>query len=275
MALERDPPGAAGARARRSEHPEANVAHLDLKWWLLAQFDSALVSSADGTSASWYKRDPEMFRDLRQALGRAARAARQGVAGAGRSSYKDALPELASPKTWADDVRRRPSGSRSRSIATLPADAPPVTVPPDTVAALRDALTAADFTVDGVAALIGSARACGAGTQRDDAGAAAHDRRLSPRDADPALAAAGAGARSADVEQALPGLVDQLCRGRSAASTRSARCARSSTCGRTPTTSRRLVGRVRPDSRPRRARAPDAGPTTCSASRRPRPAWLS
>ena len=48
----------------RRQHPEANVPHVDLKWWLLAQFDSALVSSADGTTAAWYKRDPEMFRDL-------------------------------------------------------------------------------------------------------------------------------------------------------------------------------------------------------------------
>ena len=46
------------------EHPEANIAHLDLKWWLLSQFDSALVSSADGTAASWYKRDPELANDL-------------------------------------------------------------------------------------------------------------------------------------------------------------------------------------------------------------------
>ncbi|MEJ7743866.1 MAG: hypothetical protein WKF73_15790 [Nocardioidaceae bacterium] len=45
-------------------NPEANVPHVDLKWWLLSQFDSALVSSADGSAVSWYKRNPELFRDL-------------------------------------------------------------------------------------------------------------------------------------------------------------------------------------------------------------------
>ena len=30
-------------RELATEHPEANIAHLDLKWWLMSQFDSALV----------------------------------------------------------------------------------------------------------------------------------------------------------------------------------------------------------------------------------------
>ncbi|MGH3354901.1 MAG: glycosyltransferase, partial [Nocardioidaceae bacterium] len=46
------------------KNPEASVPNLDVRWWLLAQLDSALVSSADGTSAAWYQRDPEKFRDL-------------------------------------------------------------------------------------------------------------------------------------------------------------------------------------------------------------------
>jgi galactofuranosylgalactofuranosylrhamnosyl-N-acetylglucosaminyl-diphospho-decaprenol beta-1,5/1,6-galactofuranosyltransferase len=83
------------------EHPEANIAHLDLKWWLLSQFDSALVSAADGTSASWYKRDPELFRDLlRRSLALHMRLLREW--GALSKQYKAALPDLASPKAWAD-----------------------------------------------------------------------------------------------------------------------------------------------------------------------------
>ncbi len=80
-------------------HPEANIPHVDLKWWLLAQFDSALVSSADGTSASWYKRKPELFRDLlTRSIALHTRLAREWPELSQR--YKDALPELAAPKTW-------------------------------------------------------------------------------------------------------------------------------------------------------------------------------
>ncbi len=80
-------------------NPEANIPHVDLKWWLLSQFDSALVSSADGTAAFWYKRQPERFRDLMQrSLAVHSRLAREWPELA--AQYKAALPVLASPKTW-------------------------------------------------------------------------------------------------------------------------------------------------------------------------------
>jgi galactofuranosylgalactofuranosylrhamnosyl-N-acetylglucosaminyl-diphospho-decaprenol beta-1,5/1,6-galactofuranosyltransferase len=88
-------------RELATEHPEANIAHLDLKWWLMSQFDSALVSAADGTSAAWYKRDPELFRDLlKRSLALHLRLAREWQALS--DQYKAALPDLASPKAWAD-----------------------------------------------------------------------------------------------------------------------------------------------------------------------------
>ncbi|HLR84714.1 MAG TPA: hypothetical protein VK059_07165, partial [Nocardioidaceae bacterium] len=45
-------------------NPEAHIAAADTQWWRLAQFDSAVVSTTDGTSASWYKRDREKFKQL-------------------------------------------------------------------------------------------------------------------------------------------------------------------------------------------------------------------
>jgi galactofuranosylgalactofuranosylrhamnosyl-N-acetylglucosaminyl-diphospho-decaprenol beta-1,5/1,6-galactofuranosyltransferase len=80
-------------------NPEANIPHVDLKWWLLSQFDSALVSSADGTAASWYKRDPELFRDL---MARSIRLHAQLAKEWPRlvKEYKAALPELVSPQAW-------------------------------------------------------------------------------------------------------------------------------------------------------------------------------
>jgi galactofuranosylgalactofuranosylrhamnosyl-N-acetylglucosaminyl-diphospho-decaprenol beta-1,5/1,6-galactofuranosyltransferase len=42
--------------------PQEVVPHASSKWWLLSQLDSAVVSKADGTAASWYKREPDRFR---------------------------------------------------------------------------------------------------------------------------------------------------------------------------------------------------------------------
>jgi len=80
-------------------NPEASIAHVDLKWWLLSQFDSALVSSADGSAASWYKRNPMLFRDLMaRSISLHARLGKEWPELSAR--YKAALDELASPDTW-------------------------------------------------------------------------------------------------------------------------------------------------------------------------------
>jgi galactofuranosylgalactofuranosylrhamnosyl-N-acetylglucosaminyl-diphospho-decaprenol beta-1,5/1,6-galactofuranosyltransferase len=81
------------------QNPEANVPHVDLKWWLLSQFDSALVSSADGTEASWYKRDRDLFASLmKRSIALHARLAAEWPQLV--EQYKTALPELASPDAW-------------------------------------------------------------------------------------------------------------------------------------------------------------------------------
>jgi galactofuranosylgalactofuranosylrhamnosyl-N-acetylglucosaminyl-diphospho-decaprenol beta-1,5/1,6-galactofuranosyltransferase len=82
-------------------YPEIAVPHVDLKWWRLMQFDSALVSSADGTSVSWYKRDPELARDLVQrSVAVHTRLAKEWPRLA--EEYRNALPELVSPDQWAE-----------------------------------------------------------------------------------------------------------------------------------------------------------------------------
>ena len=79
--------------------PEAAVPHLAQRWWLLSQFDSALVSSADGMTAAWYQRDPRRFRAL---LARSAalhsRLLREWPEL--RATYRGAVPELTSPEQW-------------------------------------------------------------------------------------------------------------------------------------------------------------------------------
>jgi galactofuranosylgalactofuranosylrhamnosyl-N-acetylglucosaminyl-diphospho-decaprenol beta-1,5/1,6-galactofuranosyltransferase len=81
------------------KHPEANVPHIDVRWWLLSQFDSALVSAADGTSAAWYQRDPAKFRDLlRRSVTIHARLWREWPQLC--EDYQKALPELVSSDMW-------------------------------------------------------------------------------------------------------------------------------------------------------------------------------
>lgn len=86
-------------------YPEATIPHVDLRWWRLMQLDSALVSSADGTSASWYKRHPELAKDLMaRAVTLHARLAKEWPQLS--KQYKAALPDLVSPEAWADTFEK-------------------------------------------------------------------------------------------------------------------------------------------------------------------------
>lgn len=44
-----------------AEHPQERVLAIESQWWHLSNLDSALVSSSDGTGASWYVRDRKTF----------------------------------------------------------------------------------------------------------------------------------------------------------------------------------------------------------------------
>jgi galactofuranosylgalactofuranosylrhamnosyl-N-acetylglucosaminyl-diphospho-decaprenol beta-1,5/1,6-galactofuranosyltransferase len=87
-------------RALARQHPEARLAAMDAKWWMIAQFDSVVVSMPDGTQASWYYRDQEEFKSL---LARTVeihqRLYREWPELARR--YRQALPDIVSPEQWA------------------------------------------------------------------------------------------------------------------------------------------------------------------------------
>jgi galactofuranosylgalactofuranosylrhamnosyl-N-acetylglucosaminyl-diphospho-decaprenol beta-1,5/1,6-galactofuranosyltransferase len=86
-------------RSLAKQNPEAGVAHVDVRWWLLSQFDSALVSAADGTSVAWYQRDPDKFRDLMlRSVAIHLRLYKEWPALV--EQYKQAYPELHSAETW-------------------------------------------------------------------------------------------------------------------------------------------------------------------------------
>jgi len=89
-----------GVRALSREFPEAVVPAMDAKWYRLATMDAAVVSMPDGTSAAFYQRDPEMFRDQ---LKRAVEIHRQLHTEWPRLAalYREHLGEVTSPETWA------------------------------------------------------------------------------------------------------------------------------------------------------------------------------
>lgn len=88
-----------GVRPGALENPEALVPAMDARWWRLSQLDSAIVSSADGSGASWYKRQPEQFRSM---MARSIKLHRQLLRDWDKLSkvYAEALPEFTSPATW-------------------------------------------------------------------------------------------------------------------------------------------------------------------------------
>ena len=86
------------------EHPEAEIPAMDAQWYRIARFDSAVVSMPDGTSAAFYQRDPERFRDLvKRTVEIHQRLSREWPRLA--EQYRAALPELTSPEAWEETFR--------------------------------------------------------------------------------------------------------------------------------------------------------------------------
>ncbi|MFT8396442.1 glycosyltransferase [Propionibacterium sp.] len=82
------------------ERPQASISHSRASFWALSNFDSVLVSKADGTGVAWYKRDPRQFRQqlLREAQLRTELLARWGELSA---EYRNALHDVTSFEEWA------------------------------------------------------------------------------------------------------------------------------------------------------------------------------
>jgi galactofuranosylgalactofuranosylrhamnosyl-N-acetylglucosaminyl-diphospho-decaprenol beta-1,5/1,6-galactofuranosyltransferase len=72
---------------------------MDAKWRMLSQFDSAVVSTADGSGAAWYKRDRKRFNDImrRSALAHEQLAQRWSELA---ELYRSAAPDFTDPKAW-------------------------------------------------------------------------------------------------------------------------------------------------------------------------------
>ncbi|WP_240755608.1 glycosyltransferase [Nocardioides iriomotensis] len=87
-------------RELAQRHPEARLAAMDAKWWMIAQFDSVVVSMPDGTSSAWYKRDQDEFKSLlARTIEIHQRLHREWPQLAQR--YRDSLADITSPEAWA------------------------------------------------------------------------------------------------------------------------------------------------------------------------------
>jgi galactofuranosylgalactofuranosylrhamnosyl-N-acetylglucosaminyl-diphospho-decaprenol beta-1,5/1,6-galactofuranosyltransferase len=79
--------------------PEVRLAAMDARWWMLAQFDSAVVSTTDGTMSSWYHRDRSKFADLmRRTIDIHQRLYREWPELS--RHYRAALPQVVSEEQW-------------------------------------------------------------------------------------------------------------------------------------------------------------------------------
>jgi galactofuranosylgalactofuranosylrhamnosyl-N-acetylglucosaminyl-diphospho-decaprenol beta-1,5/1,6-galactofuranosyltransferase len=88
-------------KPRDFQRPQLTLPYQDAGWWVLARLDSALVSAADGASASWYQRDPKLFRSISwRTLVLHARLLRMWPRLA--AEYRAAAPEFTSPARWRE-----------------------------------------------------------------------------------------------------------------------------------------------------------------------------
>jgi galactofuranosylgalactofuranosylrhamnosyl-N-acetylglucosaminyl-diphospho-decaprenol beta-1,5/1,6-galactofuranosyltransferase len=84
---------------RSLERPQAHLAHRENKWWTLSSYDSVLVSNAEGTGVSWFRRDPKLLKDkMVEASRLQARLFREWDSLS--KEYREALPEITSLKAW-------------------------------------------------------------------------------------------------------------------------------------------------------------------------------
>lgn len=82
-----------------AERPQGFLAHRDNRWFRLAHYDSVIVSNAEGTGASWYRRDPKKLKSmLVEATALHLRLYREWDKLA--EQYRAAVPEITSIAAW-------------------------------------------------------------------------------------------------------------------------------------------------------------------------------
>ena len=95
------------------DHPQAHIAHQDNRWWRMSQFDSALVSNAEGTAVSWYQREPDQLRNkLVEATRLHARILREWPKL--RQQYREAAERITSFEAWQKTFEKHTDSQLTR-----------------------------------------------------------------------------------------------------------------------------------------------------------------
>ena len=111
-------------KPRAEQNPQAAIPHLDAKWWRLSAYDSALVSNAEGTQVSWYKRDPRQVREMLAEALTAHVALHRGWNDLS-ARYREASARLASFDAWEATFAQNPAPVRARDQRDQEAPATP------------------------------------------------------------------------------------------------------------------------------------------------------
>jgi galactofuranosylgalactofuranosylrhamnosyl-N-acetylglucosaminyl-diphospho-decaprenol beta-1,5/1,6-galactofuranosyltransferase len=93
-------------RARSA--PQDEIAFQDARWWRLAQYDSALVTNAEGTGVAWYRRNPAKLR-AQLAEVAALHLELQRRWSSLSAEYKDALTDVTSFEAWEKTFADNPA----------------------------------------------------------------------------------------------------------------------------------------------------------------------
>jgi galactofuranosylgalactofuranosylrhamnosyl-N-acetylglucosaminyl-diphospho-decaprenol beta-1,5/1,6-galactofuranosyltransferase len=99
--------------------PEAKLAYDEARWWIVPQFDSVLVTNAEGSGATFQHRDRKQF--LRMALSsfRSAWLLRRRWR-ALSVTYRAALPYLTSSSSWSEAIGIDSSDTADTEQANAP-----------------------------------------------------------------------------------------------------------------------------------------------------------
>lgn len=85
--------------------PQGHLAYQDARWFEVPNWDSVLISNAEGSGATWHVRDPKKFRRLLFESVRLNRRYRREWDRL-REQYRSALPQITSIEQWRSTIRK-------------------------------------------------------------------------------------------------------------------------------------------------------------------------
>ncbi len=90
-------------RPKGIDAPHAHLAYQDARWFEVPEYDSVLITNAEGSGATWHVRNPKLFRKMLRDTVRLNLAYRRRWREL-REQYRSALPEITSSTTWAKSL---------------------------------------------------------------------------------------------------------------------------------------------------------------------------